>query len=45
MLEPTSPQVTHSISGSLADEEHVCIFFKNVQTAETLLKAYTYKQH
>lgn len=26
-LEPTSPEVTPGISGSLANEEHVCIFF------------------
>lgn len=42
-LQPTSPGVTQSTSGSLANEERV--FLKRIQTAETLLKAYTYKQH
>lgn len=42
-LQPTSPRVTQSTSGSLANEERV--FLKRIQTAETLLKAYTYKQH
>ncbi|KAK7082092.1 hypothetical protein SK128_027183 [Halocaridina rubra] len=40
---PLRRGVTQRTSGSLANEERV--FLKRIKTAETLLKAYTYKQH